>query len=73
MNPCLGPLESAPYYVVKIEAGLIGTFAGLKTDHRARVVDAAGAPIAGLYAVGNDQASVLGGLMPVPGRRLGQQ
>lgn len=70
-NPCLGPLERAPYYAVKIEAGLIGTFAGLKTDSRARVVDAAGAPVEGLYAVGNDQASVLGGAYAGAGATLG--
>jgi hypothetical protein len=38
-----------------------GTFAGLKTDAMARVVDRSGKAIDGLYAAGNDQASVMAG------------
>lgn len=70
-NPCLGPIEKGPFYAVKIVPGEIGTFAGLHTDAHARVLDQSGAPIAGLYAVGNDQASVFGGVYPGPGSTLG--
>ena len=43
----------------------------LKTDDDARVLDAEGKPIAGLYACGNDMASVMGGSYPGPGTTLG--
>jgi predicted oxidoreductase len=38
-----------------------GSGAGIATDRHARVVDAAGTPIPGLYAAGNDAASIIGG------------
>ncbi len=52
-------------------AGSFGTFAGLKTDGSARVLDAGGAPIPGLYAVGTDMASVMGGHYPAGGINIG--
>lgn len=70
-NACLGPIEKGPFYAVKIEPGLIGTFAGLRTDKFARVLDTEGRPIKSLYAVGNDQASVFGGTYPGAGATLG--
>ncbi|RYY44300.1 MAG: FAD-binding protein, partial [Sphingomonadales bacterium] len=70
-NPCLGPLDHGPFYAVKIYASEIGTYAGLKTDASARVLDAAGVPVPGLYAVGNDQASVFAGSYPGAGATLG--
>jgi len=70
-NPCLAPLEKAPYYAVKVYSSEIGTFAGLKTDVHARVLDQSGGVIAGLYAVGNDQASVFAGAYPGAGSTLG--
>ena len=51
--------------------GDIGTFAGLVTDENTRVLDASGKPIKGLYAVGNDAASVMGGNYPGAGITLG--
>ena len=70
-NPCLGPLETGPFYAVEIHASEIGTYAGLKTDVSARVLDANGSPVPGLYAVGNDQASVFAGAYPGAGATLG--
>ena len=70
-NPCLAPLVTPPFYAVKIQAGLIGTFAGLRTDVSARVLDDQGRPVIGLYAVGNDQASVFGGAYPGAGSTIG--
>jgi succinate dehydrogenase/fumarate reductase flavoprotein subunit len=70
-NPCVAPLETAPFYAIKLVVGDIGTFAGLVTDARTRVVDASGAPIKGLYAVGNDAASIMGGNYPGAGITLG--
>jgi succinate dehydrogenase/fumarate reductase flavoprotein subunit len=70
-NPCVAPIEQGPFYAVKVLPGSFGTFAGLRTDASARVLDAGGAPIAGLYAVGTDMASVLGGCYPSGGINLG--
>ncbi|MBU1357680.1 MAG: FAD-dependent oxidoreductase [Gammaproteobacteria bacterium] len=70
-NPCLAPLENGPYYAIKLVVGDIGTFAGLVTDEKTRVLNAAGQPIQGLYAVGNDAASVMGGNYPGAGITLG--
>ena len=70
-NPSLAPLLRAPFYAVKIVPGSLGTFAGAKTDPAARVVDRDGRPIAGLFAVGNDMASIMGGHYPSGGITLG--
>jgi succinate dehydrogenase/fumarate reductase flavoprotein subunit len=70
-NPCVAPLEHAPYYAIKLVIGDIGTFAGLVTDENARVLNAEGKPIKGLYAVGNDAASIMGGNYPGAGITLG--
>lgn len=70
-NPCLAPIEHAPFYAVKVIPGSLGTFAGVETDTSARVLDAAGAPIPGLFAVGNDMNSIMGGHYPSGGITLG--
>ena len=70
-NPCVAPIERGPFYAVKVIPGSFGTFAGLRTDASARVVDIAGTPIPGLYAVGTDMASVMGGHYPAGGINLG--
>lgn len=70
-NPCVAPIEHAPFYAVKVRPGSFGTFAGLKTNGHAQVLDRNSAPIAGLYAVGTDMASVMGGFYPSGGINLG--
>lgn len=70
-NPCMAPIANGPFYAVRVLPGDIGTFAGLRTDAHARVIDANGRPIPGLYAVGNDMASVLGGNYSGGGITLG--
>lgn len=70
-NPCVAPVETAPFYAVKVVLGDLGTFAGIRTDARARVLDSASMPIPGLYAVGNDALSVMGGSYPGGGITLG--
>ena len=70
-NPSLAPLEKGPFYAVRIVPGSFGTFAGLATDEHARVLDEKDEPIPGLYAAGNDQASVMGGHYPAGGINLG--
>ncbi|CAE6857998.1 hypothetical protein R75461_07824 [Paraburkholderia nemoris] len=51
--------------------GDIGTFAGLTTNAATQVLDRQRAPIAGLHAVGNDMASIMGGNYPGAGITLG--
>ncbi|MEB3370478.1 FAD-dependent oxidoreductase [Saccharopolyspora mangrovi] len=70
-NPSLAPLEKGPFYAVRVVPGSFGTFAGLATDERARVLDAEDDPVPGLHAVGCDQASVLGGHYPAGGINIG--
>ena len=70
-NPCVAPIEQGPFYAVKVEAGSFGTFAGLKTNEHAQVLDRQGLPIAGLYAAGSDMASIMGGHYPAGGINLG--
>lgn len=70
-NPCVRPLNQGPFYAIKLVIGDIGTFAGLAVDAKTRVLDTQGRPIAGLHAVGNDAASVMGGNYPGAGITLG--
>lgn len=70
-NPCVAPLRKAPFYAVKMIMGDLGTFDGLRTDVAGRVLDAGGKAIGGLYAVGNDRASIMGGAYPGAGITLG--
>jgi succinate dehydrogenase/fumarate reductase flavoprotein subunit len=60
-NPCVAPVLRAPFYAMKLYVGDSGTFAGLATDERARVLDTQGQVIPRLYAAGNDMCSVFGG------------
>ncbi len=70
-NPSLGELIKAPFYAVKLNSGSLGTFIGLKTNHDCQVINAAEEPIPGLYAVGNEAASIFRGDYPSGGITLG--
>ncbi len=70
-NPCLGPIASAPFVALAVWPADAASSAGLATDEDGRALDARGAPIAGLYACGNDAASVMRGSYPGPGTTLG--
>jgi succinate dehydrogenase/fumarate reductase flavoprotein subunit len=70
-NPCLGPIETPPFYAVRVEPTPLATSLGLLTDEHARVLDKEGRPVSGLYAVGNDMHSVMGGEYPGAGAQLG--
>ena len=70
-NPCVAPIETGPFYAVRLYVGDLGTFDGLKTNGCAQVLDTAQHPIKGLYAVGNDSASIMGGNYPGGGITLG--
>lgn len=70
-NPCLGTITKAPFYAVEFWPGDLGTKGGLLTDERARVLRKDGSVIPGLYATGNNSASVMGHTYPGPGSTLG--
>jgi 3-oxosteroid 1-dehydrogenase len=70
-NPCLGPLEVAPFHAVRIVPGDLGTKGGLCVDERSRVLRDDGSVIAGLYAAGNVSASVMGRTYAGAGATIG--
>lgn len=70
-HPNLGPLERPPYYAVRLYTGDIGSLAGLASDEHARVLHTSGHAIRGLYAAGNDAASLFGGTYPAGGITIG--
>ncbi|SEK06680.1 FAD-dependent oxidoreductase [Paraburkholderia diazotrophica] len=66
-NPCVAPIATGPFYAVKVVMGDLGTFDGLRTGVTGEVLRADGSQIEGLYAVGNDRRSVMGGNYPGAG------
>jgi len=70
-HPCLAPLDSANLCAVELHVADLATSVGLATDEDARVLDAGGHPIPGVYACGNDMASMMRGSYPGPGTTLG--
>ncbi|MBT9385661.1 FAD-dependent oxidoreductase [Pseudooceanicola sp. CBS1P-1] len=70
-NPTLGPIATAPFYAVRLQPADIGTARGFRSDTAARLLRADGSVIGGLYAVGNDLHSIMGGTYPGPGITLG--
>jgi succinate dehydrogenase/fumarate reductase flavoprotein subunit len=70
-NPCVAPIDKAPFYAVALHPGDLGTAAGLLTNEHGQVLDASGAWIANLYACGNDMSSVMNGAYPGPGITIG--
>ena len=70
-NPCVAPIEQAPYYAVAVRPADLGMAAGVRADSSARALNADGEPIPGLYVCGNDMESVMNGAYPGPGITLG--
>ena len=66
-NPCVAPVQTGPFYAVKVIMGDLGTFDGIKTSVVGEVLKRDGSKIDGLYAVGNDRASMMGGNYPGAG------
>ena len=66
-NPCVAPVQTGPFYAVKVVMGDLGTFDGIKTSVVGEVLKRDGTAIEGLYAVGNDRASIMGGNYPGAG------
>jgi succinate dehydrogenase/fumarate reductase flavoprotein subunit len=70
-NPCLRPIEQGPFVALAVWPAEIATSAGLQTNADGQLLDPKGDPIEGLYAVGNDMASIMLGTYPGPGTTLG--
>jgi succinate dehydrogenase/fumarate reductase flavoprotein subunit len=66
-NPCVAPVEKGPFYAVKLLMGDLGSFDGIQTSVVGEVKKSDGSVIPGLYAVGNDRASIMGGNYPAAG------
>jgi 3-oxosteroid 1-dehydrogenase len=56
----LGPLDTGPFYAVRVYPGALGTKGGPRTTTNGQVIDLDATPIAGLYAAGNVMASAMG-------------
>ena len=66
-NPCVAPIQTGPFYALKVVMGDLGTFDGIQTSVVGEVKKRDGTVIPGLYAVGNDRASIMGGNYPAAG------
>ncbi|WP_249115575.1 FAD-dependent oxidoreductase [Azoarcus sp. L1K30] len=66
-NPCVAPIRKGPFFAVKVIMGDLGTFDGIRTSARGEVLRSDDSVIDGLYAVGNDRASMMGGNYPGAG------
>lgn len=70
-NPCLGPIATPPFIAMAVWPAEIACSSGLATNENAQVLNAGDTPIDGLYACGNDMASIMEGHYPGPGTTLG--
>ena len=70
-NPCLGLVGQGPFYAVAVRPADLASSGGLMGDEYGRVLTAEGRPIPGLYACGNDLASIFRGTYPGPGTTIG--
>jgi len=70
-NPCVGPIVTPPFFGLKLLVGDLGTFDGLRADAYGRALRRDGSAIRGLYVLGADRVSMMGGAYPGPGINLG--
>ena len=70
-NPNLGAIAAPPFYALKVWPGDLSTKGGLLTDEFARVISTSGEVIEGLYAAGNNSASIMGRTYPGAGATIG--
>jgi succinate dehydrogenase/fumarate reductase flavoprotein subunit len=70
-NPCIRPIGAGPYYAVTVWPADLACSAGLSGTANGEVLDQAGHVIPGLFACGNDLASIFRGTYPGPGTTLG--
>jgi succinate dehydrogenase/fumarate reductase flavoprotein subunit len=65
------PIVKPPFYGVAIYPSDIGTSCGLATNEFGQLLREDGSPIRGLYACGNDMASIMAGVYPGSGITIG--
>ncbi|MCO6384417.1 FAD-binding protein [Oceanicola sp. 502str15] len=70
-NPCIGPIAEGPFYALKVVAMDLAGAGGLQTDETGTVLRPDGSKISGLYACGNDAATIFRGTYPGPGTTIG--
>jgi succinate dehydrogenase/fumarate reductase flavoprotein subunit len=70
-NGNLAPIRKPPFIALRIYPGTLGTAVGIKANGNGQVLDKTGNEIRGLYACGNDMASVMRGAYPAGGITLG--
>ncbi|MFX1766852.1 FAD-dependent oxidoreductase [Paraburkholderia sp. A1RI-2L] len=70
-NPCIRPIGPGPYYAVTVWPADLACSAGLSGTANGEVLDHGGNVIPGLFACGNDLASIFRGTYPGPGTTLG--
>jgi 3-oxosteroid 1-dehydrogenase len=67
----LGIIDQAPFYAVKMEAGVLGTCGGPRANEHAQVIDWKDEPIEGLYVCSNAMSSPTAGVYGGAGGTLG--
>jgi succinate dehydrogenase/fumarate reductase flavoprotein subunit len=67
----LGPIDTAPYYAVKMESGVLGTCGGPRMNANGQVIDWDDKPIEGLYVCSNAMSSPTAGVYGGAGGTLG--
>ncbi|MCP1660439.1 FAD-dependent oxidoreductase [Neisseria perflava] len=71
-NPCLRPLASqGPYYALAVRSADLAGSVGLACNAEGQVLRENGQVIDGLFACGNDLASIFKGTYPGPGTTIG--
>ena len=70
-NPCIRPIGDGPYFAVTVRPADLACSAGLTGNANGQVLDVNGHVIEGLFACGNDLASIFRGTYPGPGTTLG--
>ena len=59
LNPCLGPIDKAPFYAMRIDPGEFATCGGMAINEYGQVLNNDNQAIAGLYATGNCTPALL--------------
>lgn len=70
-NPCLAPISTTDLFAVEVWPAAAGSAVGLAANQDGQVLDGADRAIGGLYAAGNDMASIMRGTYPGPGITIG--
>ncbi len=70
-NANLGAIEKGPFTAFRVVIGDLGTKGGVVTDVDGRALREDGSVIEGLFAAGNNSASVMGRTYPGPGSTIG--